>query len=133
MAVSLAKEGIDVTVIPDSAIFAMMGRVNKVLLGCHAGNWFLFFVILVMADGSLIAVTGSKPMAIAAKHHSTPVVVCTGLFKLTPLHPHDSDAFNLFVSPNETHLASDGTKQDSLQPFYDYVEANLVNLFITNT
>ena len=35
LAVSLAKSGIETTVINDSAVFAMMSRVNKVLIGTH--------------------------------------------------------------------------------------------------
>lgn len=38
LAVSLAAAGLDTTLIPDSAIFAVMSRVNKVILGCHAGT-----------------------------------------------------------------------------------------------
>lgn len=38
MAVESAKAGIETTVITDSAIFALMARVNKVLLGGHAGT-----------------------------------------------------------------------------------------------
>lgn len=38
MAISLAQAGIEVVLIPDSAIFAVMSRVNKVILGCHAGT-----------------------------------------------------------------------------------------------
>lgn len=37
MAENLAKAGIDVTVIPDAAIGGIMERVNKVIIGCHAG------------------------------------------------------------------------------------------------
>lgn len=37
MAASLASAGIDTTVITDSAIYAVMSRVNKVILGAHAG------------------------------------------------------------------------------------------------
>lgn len=37
MAADLAKAGIDTTVITDSAIYAVMSRVNKVILGTHAG------------------------------------------------------------------------------------------------
>ena len=88
---TLAKEGIETILIPDSGIFAMMARVNKVILGTHA----------VTANGGLIAISGSHMMALAAKHHSTPVVVCTGLFKLSPLYPHDRDSFNLYVSPEK--------------------------------
>ena len=40
---SLAKAGIETTVITDSAIFAMMSRVNKVIIGAHT----------IMADGGL--------------------------------------------------------------------------------
>ena len=35
MATSLAKVGIETTVITDSAVFAMMSRVNKVIIGTH--------------------------------------------------------------------------------------------------
>lgn len=38
MALSLSKAGIDTTVIADSAIYAAMPRVNKVVLGAHAGK-----------------------------------------------------------------------------------------------
>lgn len=38
MALSLSKAGIDTTVIADSAIFAAMPRVNKVVIGAHAGK-----------------------------------------------------------------------------------------------
>lgn len=37
MALELSKAGIEATVIPDSAVFAVMSRVNKVILGTHAG------------------------------------------------------------------------------------------------
>lgn len=35
LAVSLAKSNIETTVITDSAVFAMMSRVNKVIIGTH--------------------------------------------------------------------------------------------------
>ena len=43
MACSLSESGIDTTVINDSAVFAVMSRVNKVLLGAHAGKFIFFF------------------------------------------------------------------------------------------
>ena len=40
---SLAKSGIETTVINDSAVFAIMSRVNKVIIGTHTvmanGGW----------------------------------------------------------------------------------------------
>lgn len=53
MATELAKKGIDSTLITDSALVAMMGRVNKVIIGTHA----------VMANGGLIAPIGSRMVA----------------------------------------------------------------------
>jgi translation initiation factor eIF-2B subunit beta len=38
MAKQLSSAGIETTVITDSAIFAVMSRVNKVILGTHAGR-----------------------------------------------------------------------------------------------
>ena len=38
LALSLSKSGIDTTVINDAAVFAVMSRVNKVILGAHAGG-----------------------------------------------------------------------------------------------
>lgn len=37
LAKTLSSHGLETLLIPDSAIFAMMARVNKVIIGCHAG------------------------------------------------------------------------------------------------
>ncbi len=39
-ALALSKAGIETILIPDSAIYAMMARVNKVIVGTHAGVYF---------------------------------------------------------------------------------------------
>ncbi|ORX89536.1 translation initiation factor eIF-2B beta subunit [Basidiobolus meristosporus CBS 931.73] len=125
MARSLASAGIETTVIPDSAIFAVLSRVNKVILGTHA----------VLANGGLIAVAGSQTIATAAKHHSTPVAVCTGLYKLSPQFPYDPDTLNMCVSPNPVLQYEEGElidKIDLVNPYFDYVPPELVSLFITN-
>jgi len=92
LALELAKAGIDTTVITDAAIFAMMARVNKVIIGTHA----------VLANGGLIARSGTHLVASAAKYHATPVVVVTGLFKLAPVYAFDQDTFNALASPAST-------------------------------
>jgi translation initiation factor eIF-2B subunit beta len=63
LAVNLGKSKIQTTVIADSAIYAIMSRVNKVIIGTHT----------VMANGGLRAVCGSHIVALAAKHYSVPV------------------------------------------------------------
>nr|CAG8571470.1 5862_t:CDS:2 [Entrophospora candida] len=126
MALSLSQAGIDTTVIADSAIFAVMSRVNKVIMGTHA----------VLANGGLISVSGSQMVATAAKHHSTPVVVCTGLYKLSPLYPYDEDSFNDLVAPDPILGFEEGDLIDKatfLNPYYDYVSPGLVSIFVTNT
>ncbi|KAF9437959.1 Translation initiation factor eIF-2B subunit beta [Entomortierella beljakovae] len=125
MAIELSKAGIETTVIPDSAVFAVMSRVNKVILGTHA----------VLANGGLVAISGTHMMAAAAKHHSTPVVVCTGLYKLSPLYPHDEDTFNVAFNPDSVLGFEEGDLIDKvtvINPYYDYVSPDFVNLFITN-
>jgi len=65
--VSLAKSNIQTTVIPDSAVFGMMSRVNKVIIGTHT----------VSANGGLRAASGIHVVALAAKHYSIPVSFST--------------------------------------------------------
>jgi len=127
LAASLGKANIQTTVITDSAVFAMMSRVNKVIIGTHT----------VMANGGLKAVNGCHSIALAAKHHSVPLVVCAAMFKLSPqyLCDYDQDAFNKFVSPEQVLGYSCGEIVSQVQlvnPVFDYVPPELVTLFISN-
>eukprot|EP01133_Synstelium_polycarpum_P006726 gene6726-7819_t len=89
-ALNLSLAGIDTTLIGDNSIFAMMSRCNKVIIGTHA----------VMANGGLIATSGTHMLTVAAKYHSVPVMVCAGLYKLCPLYAYDQDTYNDFGSPS---------------------------------
>lgn len=124
MALSLAAAGVETCLIPDSAIFAIMARVNKVIVGTHA----------VMANGGLISVSGSHMLAQAAKHFNVPFVVCTGLYKLSPLYAHDQDSFNELKSPAQILPYADAQRYDAAvkNPAWDYVPPELVSLYITN-
>jgi translation initiation factor eIF-2B subunit beta len=125
LASALTDAGIETTVIRDSAAFAMMARVNKVIMPTHA----------VMANGGLIALTGSHMIARAARELSVPVVCVTGLYKLCPIFPHDQDSFNCLLAPS---LVMDYDTSDRmrnvqvLNPAYDYIPPELVDLYITN-
>eukprot|EP00462_Mataza_sp_D1_P018893 CAMPEP_0175129724 /NCGR_PEP_ID=MMETSP0087-20121206/5626_1 /TAXON_ID=136419 /ORGANISM="Unknown Unknown, Strain D1" /LENGTH=362 /DNA_ID=CAMNT_0016411895 /DNA_START=8 /DNA_END=1096 /DNA_ORIENTATION=- len=125
MAVQLAQLGIETTVVTDSAVFAMMAHVNKVIIGVHG----------VMANGGLIAHSGAYNVAVAAKHHSVPFVVVTGLHKLCPLYAFDQDTFNVENAPSQILKFEDEEFVSSvnvMNPGYDYIEPSLVTLFITN-
>lgn len=129
MAVNLAKAKIKTTLISDVAIFAMMSRVNKVIIGTHT----------VMANGGLRAISGSHTVAQAAKHYSVPVMVLLPLYKLSPLYlcSHEQDGFNKYISPMQGVIDSANVplleRIHVYNPVFDYVPPELVTLFISNT
>src|ERR1043165_4891444 len=91
-----------------------------------------YFFFKVLANGGLISVSGAQMVATAAKHHSTPVVVCTGLYKLSPLYPYDDDSFYDLVAPDPVMCFDEGEliyKVTLINPYYNYVSPELVNLF----
>lgn len=121
----LTAMGIQVIVIPDSAVFALMSRVNKVILAPHA----------VLANGGLIAATGALTIAEAAKMHQTPVVVVSGVYKLSPVYPFDMEELIEYGDPGKVIGFNEGDlveNADVENPIYDYVGADLVDLYITN-
>ena len=91
LATNLSKiSNIAVTLIPDSNIYAIMSRVNKVI----------FTPMSVMADGGAICSSGHLMVTTAAKEYSVPVVGLTSAFMLTPLFAHNqSSVLNQLVSP----------------------------------
>ncbi|KAJ7685408.1 eukaryotic translation initiation factor 2B beta subunit [Mycena polygramma] len=126
MALTLSAAGISTFLVPDSSLYGLMSRVNKVILGAHA----------ILANGGMFAITGSLLAATAAHAHCTPVVVCAGQFKLTPLWNlyHEYGALD-FGDPSQVLGFDEGSlvdKVDVINPFYDYVQPTLIDAFITN-
>jgi translation initiation factor eIF-2B subunit beta len=125
MVLSLRKEGINSTLISDAAVYAVMPGVNKVIVGTHA----------VMANGGLIAPSGTHMVALAAKEKSIPFVVCNGLYKLTPQYPLDQDSFNELFAPSDIIDYNEASHMKGIHvynPAFDYVSPELIALFITN-
>ncbi|KAJ6036117.1 hypothetical protein N7540_000396 [Penicillium herquei] len=121
----LIAHGITVILIPDSAVFALMSRVNKVILGTHS----------VLANGGLVASAGTRVIARAAKVHQTPVVVVSGVYKLSPVYPFDFDSLIEYGDASKVLPYEDGDLVDKIDvqnPIYDYVPAELIDLYITN-
>jgi len=122
---SLTAAGITVILIPDSAIFAVMSRVNKVILGTHA----------VLANGGLIAAAGARMLAKAASIHKTPVVVLSGVYKLSPIYPFNTDALIEYGDSSKVIPYEDGEMMDKVEvenPLHDYVPPELIDIYITN-
>ncbi|CAK7309439.1 Translation initiation factor eIF-2B subunit beta [Vulpes lagopus] len=125
MVVSLSKAGIETTVMTDAAIFAVMSRVNKVIIGTKT----------ILANGTLRAMTGTHTLALAAKHHSTQLIVCAPMFKLSRQFPSEEDSFHKFVAPEEVLPFTEGDILEKVSvhcPVLDYVPPELITLFISN-
>lgn len=121
----LAAAGITVVLIPDSAIFAVMSRVNKVILDTN----------VVLANGGLVASVGSKTIAKAAKFHRTPVVVLSGVYQLSPENSLNVNSLIEYGDASKVIAYEDGSlvnHLDVVNPLHDYVPPELVDLFITN-
>ena len=122
---SLTAAGITVILIPDSAVYALMSRVNKVILDTH----------IVLANGGLVAAAGAKVIAKAASMHRTPVIVLGAVYKLSPVYPFDIDSFMEDGDPGGVVSYDDGglaNKVELQNPLFDYVPPELVSLYITN-
>ncbi|CAM6113365.1 unnamed protein product [Calypogeia fissa] len=134
LARELVAEKLQTTLIADAAVFAMISRVNMVIVGAHA----------VMANGGVVAPVGLHMVALAAKRHAVPFVVLTGAHKLCPLYPHNpSTLLNDMRSPLEIMDFGDlsdclsgvagGPELNVFNPAFDYIPPELVSLFITDT
>lgn len=133
LARELADANLQTTVITDSAVFALISRVNMVIVGAHA----------VVANGGVMVPVGLHMVALAAHRHAVPFVVLAGLHKLCPQYPH-----NPYILLNDMKSPSDiidfgdisdcfdgGSGSPSLQtvnPTFDYVPPGLVSLLITD-
>ncbi|TKV93844.1 hypothetical protein SEVIR_9G255800v4 [Setaria viridis] len=136
LAKELVEKGVQTTVIIDSAVFAMISRVNMVIVGAHA----------IMANGGVIAPVGMNMVALAAQRHAVPFVVVAGSHKLCPLYPHNPEVLlNELKSPSDlldfgefsdcmNFSTQDGSPLlNVVNPTFDYVPPKLVSLFVTDT
>jgi translation initiation factor 2B subunit (eIF-2B alpha/beta/delta family) len=93
------------------------------------------YLFSVMANGGLLAPSGTHSLALAAKFYSVPFIVCTGLYKLCPLFAFDQETFNDLKSPSAVLPFEDAETLESVQvvnPAYDYVPPDLISLYVTN-
>ncbi len=122
---TLTSAGIAVILIPDSAIFAIMSRVNKVILGTHA----------ILSNGALFAASGTKLVTKAAKAHHVPVVVLSGTYKLSPKYPYDPDMYTEYGDVSKVFPYQDGELVGSVQvenPILEFVGPECVDMYVTN-
>ncbi|KAK6338323.1 GCD complex subunit gcd7 [Orbilia blumenaviensis] len=122
---TLTSVGVETILIPDSAVPAVMSRVNKVLMGSH----------VILRNGSMITTAGARTVARCAQEHSIPVVVVSGVYKLSPRYPFDPDSM-LETGDSSTLIGwEDGDmvgNAEIFNPTMDFVPGELVDHYITN-
>jgi translation initiation factor eIF-2B subunit beta len=138
--------GAKVDILPCSSCFAAMSTCTKVIVGVES----------VLANGGLIAPTGTYPICVAAKHFSVPVIVVTMILKIVPYYPADNLCTSLvklsrtraeempwstFTFPGEVlpldslHAVDHSSGAFEIQthaPLMEYVPPSFVSLFATN-
>lgn len=127
LATALSKvANISVTLIPDSAIYAVLGRVNKVIVAPQA----------VLADGGSMFSAGHLMVTVAAKDHNVPVIGLAAAFHLTPMFAHNqSETLGQLLSPSLSMQYNSSICQENVEvviPAYDYVPAASMSLYVTN-
>ena len=122
---ALTKAGVKVNLIPYSNFFAVMPRMQKVILSTSA----------MYVQGGLLAPVGTRGVAQVAKRLSTHVLVLGGVYQLSPVHPFDpnehiehGDAGQVVDFRNATFVEN----IDVENPLSDYVPPDLIDLFVTN-
>lgn len=122
---SLTGLGIEVVIVPDSHIFAVMSQVNKVILPTHA----------VMVNGGIVADAGAGLIAQAARVHKIPILVLSAVYKLSPVYPFDTEALIEYgdpaalLRPEDMHLLG---RMTVVNPLTEYVAPDQLDLYITN-
>ena len=80
----IVNMGVHCTYILASAVPYIIQEVSKVFLGAHA----------VLANGCVMSRVGTSQMALVAKSHNVPVLVCCETYKFTERVQTDSFVFN---------------------------------------
>lgn len=121
----LSDANIESVIIPDSAIFAVMSRVGKVLIGARS----------VFVNGGCVTQAGVATVCECAKEHRTPVFTVAGLYKFSPCYPFDRNSL-IEVGNSGKVLPYDDSdlvgKCEVTNPLYDYVIPEHIDIYITN-
>ena len=122
MAQLLSDPNIQCTVIPDSAVFALMPRVTSVFAPVRS----------IFADGTVVSPSFTKTVALAAKYHAKPFIMLYWRWKLTNKFLKPGDSFAELKSPADIcSVNSDmGKTTTILNPEGEFLPSSLVTLFI---
>jgi len=119
-AANLAKAGLPVTMIVDSAVDRFMHPIDKVFVGCDA----------VLNDGSVVNKIGTAHVAQSAKRHHNPFFVCTSSHCFDPATYFGFEEKIEERDPNEV-WENPPKKVKIRNPAFDVVDAFYVQAIIT--
>ena len=120
----LAQHNIETLVVPDSAVFALMSRVGKVIIGTKA---------VFVNGGTISSNSGVSSVCECAREFRTPVFAVAGLYKLSPLYPFDVERFVEFGGSQRILPRMDPRKRlDTVNQITDYVPPENIDIYITN-
>ncbi|CRH02924.1 eukaryotic translation initiation factor 2b, subunit 2, putative [Plasmodium relictum] len=120
MAKLLSEDGVDTTYISDSAVFAVIPKVTKVVLGSVA----------VSSSGGAITKVGGYNIACSAQFNCKPVTIVLPLFKLIYVPLYDPLKQNE-LQPGPSMIYNDTENLYVRIPKYDYIPEHLITLYIT--
>lgn len=118
----LAKEGIDTTMIIDSAVRAVMKRIDVVMVGADT----------ITAHGALVNKIGTSQVALAANESRVPFIVCSETYKFSPM-----TLFGDMVTIEEREtleVVKPGEIPDSVKvfnPVFDSTPAKYIDAIVT--
>lgn len=120
----LSLHDIETIIIPDSAVFALMSRVGKVIIGTKA---------VFINGGTISSTSGVSSVCECAREFKTPVFAVAGLYKLSPLYPFDVEKFVEFGgSQRVLPMMNPHNRLDIINPITDYVPPENIDIYITN-
>jgi len=107
-------------------IVVKMGSVTRVVLSAVA----------ILPDGSCVLPAGTRTICEVAKHHSVPVIICSALYKFTPMFLPNLYEFNRHgaagtILGKDSELLSEPNLRIT-NPIFDHIPAKLVSLYVTH-
>lgn len=120
----LAQHDIETIIIPDSAVFALMSRVGKVIIGTKT---------VFINGGCIVSTAGVSSVCECAREFKTPVFAVAGLYKLSPLYPFNVEKFVEFGGSQRVLPRIDPMNRlDTINKITDYVPPENIDIYITN-
>lgn len=120
----LAQHDIETIIIPDSAVFALMSRVGKVIIGTKT---------VFVNGGTIASSSGVSSVCECAREFKTPVFAVAGLYKLSPLYPFNVEKFVEFGGSQQVLPRMDPKNRlDTVNKLTDYVPPENIDIYITN-